>query len=304
MRLTKFHGLGNDYLIVDALRSRNVLRTFDPAVQVPLLCDRRRGVGADGVIIVERGGDESDFTMRIFNSDGSEAEMCGNGIRCVVRLLLERGHTTPGAPLRIRTGAGVLTGEPIRDAQNRCTGAAINMAPPETDPARLPVKLEMFEGEVSPGAELRLEDLPLILIGVGNPHAVYFCSALMDAAEIETLGPRIERHPAFPERMNFHAATIVSRSEVIMRSWERGAGATSACGTGACAVVVAGALSGRLDGDVRVELPGGALNISYDCKAGRLRMTGPAVEVFTIDWEAPAENGRASSARELRASRE
>ncbi len=245
---TKMQGIGNDFVVLDALRDA---LTFDPAL-VPALCDRRRGVGGDGVLLVEK-GDAAPFRMRMWNPDGSESEMCGNGLRCAAALLRDRGHVE--GPVEIETGAGVLR------ADFREGGVAVDMG---------------FARLLDEGKDAGIG------VSMGNPHLVLFVEDA-DAVDLAADGSRLEGHPDFPQRTNVHFAQILSPDEVRVRVWERGAGATLACGTGACAVAVAGVETGRLARRAIVRLPGGPLTIEVD-ESRRVTMTGPASTVFDGNW--------------------
>lgn len=242
----KMQGLGNDFVVLDALRGD--LPAFDPAL-VPTLCDRRRGVGGDGALLVERGTD-APFRMRMWNPDGSESEMCGNGLRCAAALLRDRGYAE-GAVVDIETGAGVL----------RASFEAER------------VTIDMGVARLLPGGSEAGFG-----VSMGNPHLVVFVDDV-DAIDLASEGPRLEAHPDFPQRTNVHFVQILSPGEARVRVWERGAGATLACGTGACAVAVAGVETRRLARRATIHLPGGSLRIEVGDDR-RVTMTGPAETVF------------------------
>ena len=258
------HGLGNDFVVIDA---REAAVAID-GPRARALADRRTGVGCDQLILIGPGTD-TDVTMRIWNADGSEVAACGNATRCVPVLI--------GADCKIQTAAGILHAALDGD------GARVDMGAPRfgwdeiplaypVDTAALPVAW----GELAQPAA----------VSVGNPHVVFF---VPDAAAVplETLGPQIETDALFPERINVNVATILSRGHVVMRTWERGAGLTRACGTGACATFAAGRRLRLLDADVRLDLPGGTLHLGEDA-AGHLIMRGPATHVFTGEAEMAA----------------
>ncbi|MGV3617085.1 MAG: diaminopimelate epimerase [Fimbriimonas sp.] len=263
---TKMQGIGNDFIVVDALREIP-LPTDLPAFS-RVVNDRRFGIGGDGLIVVER-GQAAPFRMRMFNPDGSESEMCGNGVRCFAKLLHDHGHTTePSVP--VETGAGLLQLELLPDRRVRVDmGSArlrrgeIGMTGPENQ--------GFVEAEVGEGYRGTA-------VSMGNPHLVIFVEDVAKV-ELERVGPILERHPLFPQRTNVHFVQVVDRGHLIGRTWERGAGITLACGTGACACAVAAALTDRADRKVDIRLPGGHLEIEVAAD-GHVFMTGPAETVF------------------------
>ena len=268
MRFTKMQGIGNDFILVDG---------FDRPVEAPgalakRLCDRHFGVGADGLVLALP-CDGADARMRIFNSDGSEAEMCGNGIRCLGKLLYDSGQCRR-SPLRVETAAGTLTLE-IEAEGGAARRVTVDMGAPRFEPGRIPV--DAPTNALTLTAEGR--ELAFIAVGMGNPHAVTF-DLYPDDETFLRLGPLLERHPAFPRRANIEFCRPDGRGGVDVRVWERGDGPTLACGTGACAVVAAGASRGLLPRTATVRLPGGALQIRWG-DDGHLYMTGPAETVFT-----------------------
>ncbi len=276
MRFVKMHGAGNDYVYVNGFQET----VPDPAQTARRVSDRRFGVGGDGLILVlppEAGGD---VRMRIFNADGSEAEMCGNGVRCVAKLAADRGLAS-GDTVRVETLAG--TREIALQRENgRVTGGTVAMGRPILKPADIPV---LAEGDRAVEVPLDIggETLRMTCVSMGNPHAVFFAD---DARgwPLDRLGPQIETHPRFPSRVNVHVAQVVSSEEVMARTWERGSGPTLACGTGMCAVGVAGVLTGRTGRHVLVHAPGGDLEVDWPAADAEVRLTGPAEEVFTGEW--------------------
>jgi len=275
LRFTKMHGLGNDFVMIDAI-SQSVALTPEQARR---LADRRFGVGCDQILIVERPTRaESDFRYRIFNADGGEVEQCGNGARCFARFVHDRGLTAKNE-LAVETLAGVIYPKIEPDGS-----VTVNMGVPRFEPREVP-----FEA----GARQPLYDLdvdgaivPVTVLSMGNPHAVQVVENV-ERAPVTTQGPKIEHHPRFPKRVNAGYMQVLDRSHVQVRVWERGAGETLACGTGACAAVVAGRLRGLLDENVAVRVRGGTLQISWRAEAEPVWMTGPAVRVFEgeIDLE-------------------
>ena len=338
---TQMHGIGNDFVVIDCLQPA---APFPSALQEasPRLCDRRFGVGGDGVLLVLPSRVAS-FAMRMFNPDGSEAEMCGNGLRCFVRWLVDRGEV-PGGPsdgvvavsdvvavVAVETGAGVLPVEVGRDGR-----IAATMGPPSLRPAEVPLSAAAAAGQPATGPVLHLPlRLPQLVghlsrrrpfhnlertstskatdpleetsfeaacVSMGNPHAVVFVPDV-DAVPLEAVGPLLERHPFFPARTNVEFCQVMARDRLRVRVWERGAGITLACGTGACAAMVAARLRGDVGQRVAVNLPGGELEVEWtgtmettDASAerdGRGRpdiakapviLRGPAEHVFDGEW--------------------
>jgi diaminopimelate epimerase len=274
LKFTKMQGAGNDFVVFDGVRQQVCLR---PA-QWRALADRHFGVGADQMLLVEPAdGPDVDFVYRIFNADGAEVEQCGNGARCFVRFVRDEGLTQQRS-VRVRTRGGVI--EPRLEDDGRVT---VDMGPPVLEPARVP-----FDADgLVPRAEAADLLWPLALPGgtrwisavsMGNPHAVQVVDDV-DAAPVATEGPLLEAHPRFPRRVNAGFMQVVSRSRVRLRVYERGAGETLACGSGACAAVVAGIRRGLLDARVDVDTRGGLLSIEW--RGGPVLMTGPAQSVFT-----------------------
>jgi diaminopimelate epimerase len=269
-------GCGNDYVYVDAFHNA----VEDPAALAKAMSDRRFGIGSDGLILILP-SDRADLRMRMWNADGSEAEMCGNGIRCVAKLAYERGLVPRKPRLSAETGAGVL-GLDLALRDGRVDAVTVDMGTPGLERSEIPMD----------GPSGRVVDEPITAgdrvfavtcVSMGNPHCVTFVERVKDFP-VERYGPLLERHDAFPRRTNVEFVEVTSRKEVVQRTWERGAGETWACGTGASAVCVAGVLTGRTDRSVRIHLRGGDLLLSWDEADGRVRMTGPAVTVFEGEW--------------------
>ncbi|MFN2308979.1 MAG: diaminopimelate epimerase [Gammaproteobacteria bacterium] len=268
LAFTKMHGLGNDFVVIDGVRQRIAL-TPD---QVRLLADRHRGVGCDQVLLVEPPqGPDADFRYRIFNADGGEVGQCGNGARCFARFVFETGLTRK-TRIPVETAAGRLELVLRDDGQ-----VTVNMGVPRLVPAEIP-----FDAP-APAPQYALEvDGQTVEIGavsLGNPHAVLVVDNV-DAAPVATLGPRIEAHPRFPQRVNVGFMQVLARDHIRLRVYERGAGETQACGSGAAAAAVIGQLQERLGSAVRVSLPGGDLMLSWAGAGQPLFMTGPATRVF------------------------
>ena len=289
MRFTKMHGLGNDYVYVDCFREQ----VRNPVELARLISNRHRGVGGDGLILICP-SKVADVRMWMFNADGSEAEMCGNGIRCVAKYaydhkLAKAGgpYIVPGRPpyrasLKIETGNGVLTVGLVIDGSGKVDRVCVNMNPPALRPEEIPVKLG-GEKIVDQPIEILGRQMLMTCVSMGNPHAIFFCDNV-DAVELETIGPAVENHHLFPKRTNAHFVQVANRREFKMRTWERGSGITMACGTGACACCVAAALKGMCDRVCTATLPGGQLELNWSEQDNCVYMTGPATEVFEGVW--------------------
>jgi diaminopimelate epimerase len=279
MKFTKMHGIGNDYVYVNG---------FDEQVENPgdvarKVSDRHFGIGSDGLILILP-SDKADVRMRMFNADGSEGEMCGNGIRCVAKYAFDHGLTRSN-PMKVETGRGVLTLE-LKIDNRKVEQVTVNMGEPILEPAKIPFD----PARTTPTRcahvfhyELDGQGMDLVPVSTGNPHSVTFVEDVQ-SLDLNRIGPLAENHPAFPKRVNAHWAQVLGRGELRMRTWERGSGITWACGTGACAVCVAGVLTGRSDRRVLVHLPGGDLQIEWRESDNNLYMTGPATEVFSGEW--------------------
>ena len=286
MRFTKMHGIGNDYVYVDAATEV----VADPAAVARRVSDRHFGVGSDGLILIAppEAGTDADVRMRMFNADGSEAEMCGNGVRCVAKYAYDHGLTRAN-PMRVQTGRGVLS-LALDVADGRVRQVTVNMGPPILTLAEVPVDAGHVErtgrdGEYTLTVQGHDEPMTATFVSVGNPHAVIFVPNVR-RVDLDDLGPLVEHHAAFPRRINVHFVQVLGRGEVVMRTWERGSGVTLACGTGACAVAVAGVLTGRTDRTVLAHLPGGDLTLDWREADGCVYMTGPAAEVFRGEIDA------------------
>ena len=281
MQFTKMHGIGNDYVYVNCFEET----VCEPGKLASAISDRHFGIGSDGLILICP-SEQADVRMRMFNADGSESEMCGNGIRCVAKYAYEHSLSTNN-PMKIETGNGVLSIE-LRVENGVVLAARVNMGEPILEASKIPMAIDDTRAI---NYQIEVAGLPMAVtcVSMGNPHAIFFVE---DAAHvvIERLGPTIENHAVFPQRTNVHWVQVVGPDEVIMRTWERGAGATLACGTGASAVCVAGALTERTDRKITTHLPGGDLQIEWDKSDNCVYMTGPAVEVFSGTW--PKTNAR------------
>jgi diaminopimelate epimerase len=278
MRVTKMHGLGNDYVYL-LPRSEDEHDWEKLAIKVS---DRHFGIGSDGLILALPSA-IADMKMRMFNADGSEAEMCGNGIRCVAKFAMEEGLVGAAkAEVTVETLAGVKTVELIRDG-GVVVAARVEMGPPSFDPASLPANVEGAGPVIDLPLTVDGMDLKLTLVSVGNPHAIHYIDSDPDGFPLERIGPLVENHPLFPRRTNFQVVQVLSRDHVKHRVWERGSGITLASGTSATAVAAASRMRG-FTGDRLVDsLPGGDLVLEWDGE-GSVFMTGPATRVFEAEW--------------------
>jgi len=303
---TKMHGIGNDYVYVDG----HAHHIEDPPAFARAVADRHVGIGGDGLILIlpPTAGCDAHVRMRMFNADGSESEMCGNGVRCVCKYAHDHGHCREH-PMRVQTGAGVLELTYAVDDAGRVSEVTVDMGGPGLEPREVPVLAPA--GHTGPVVDVPLSawaafELPagwdaaagveprVTCVSMGNPHAVLFAEDVA-AVPLAVVGPIIEQHAIFPQRVNVHFVEVCSAGEIVMRTWERGSGATRACGTGASAVCVAGACTGRTGRELLAHLPGGDLRLAWDETNGHVFMTGPAVEVFQGSWPlASSHDGNAS----------
>ncbi|MDZ4755213.1 MAG: diaminopimelate epimerase [Phycisphaerae bacterium] len=293
MRFVKMHGIGNDYVYINAFEER----VADPAALARKVADRHTGVGSDGLILVAppSSGVSADVRMRMFNADGSESEMCGNGIRCVAKFAVDRGIAREN-PIRVQTGRGVLAIRWTLGEDGTVAHAAVEMGEPILAAGQIPVRIPGVHADdrviahaiprellmsVGPAGWLDAAgcETAMTCVSMGNPHAVIFCR---DVARVPLalVGTVLERAAFFPNRINVHFVQVVAPDEVIMRTWERGSGVTRACGTGASAVCVAGVLAGKTAPSIHAHLPGGDLHLQWDGDGRQVIMTGPATEVF------------------------
>ena len=275
MRFTKMQGIGNDYIYVNCFEE--IVHNPEPLAR--RISRRHYGVGGDGLVLIEP-SEVADFGMRIFNSDGSESEMCGNACRCIGKYVYERGLTDKTS-LTLMTGGGLRTLDlNVRDGKVR--SVRVDMGTPELNPRKIPVDLP---GEVILGYRLELGTMEYAIhcVSMGNPHCVLFVRN-PDSADVEHVGPLLENYPIFPNRTNVEFVQVESREHLRMRVWERGSGETLACGTGACAALVASVLTGRSDRDVSIELAGGELAVSWSPEDNHIYQEGPAEFVFDGEW--------------------
>ncbi len=273
IEFSKYQGLGNDFILIDNRHTAQPIITPEQAIK---MCDRHFGIGADGVIFALPGKEGSEYTMRIYNSDGSEPEMCGNGIRCLAKFIADlEGNSEVNKSYRIDTLAGIII--PKLESNGDVT---VDMGKPQLVAAAIPTTLNSQEGKViAQPLEVGNDTWSVTAVSMGNPHCITFV-ADSEAIDLEKIGPLFEHHPAFPQRTNTEFIEIIRPDYIKMRVWERGAGITLACGTGACASVVAGVLNEKCDRNCTVELPGGCLQIEWSSVDDKVYMTGPAVEVF------------------------
>ena len=278
MQFTKMHGAGNDYIYVDCFAQKVPRNPQDLAIQIS---HRRFGVGADGLILIEP-SEVADARMRMFNADGSESEMCGNGVRCVAKYVYDHG-ICQRQQLAIETGGGVRKLQ-LHVVGGKAEQITVDMGEPQIQPQLVPTTLA-----TEPVIDLLVtfdgQELRVTCVSMGNPHCVIFVPAATDELVLG-LGPKIENDPRFPRRTNVEFVEVLSRSEVRQRTWERGSGETWACGTGASAVCVAGVLTGRTERSILNHLVGGDLHLEWSAANNHVMMTGGAVEVFSGQWNA------------------
>jgi diaminopimelate epimerase len=273
IEFSKYQGLGNDFILID---NRHAVEPIITPEQAIAMCDRHFGIGADGVIFALPGKANIDYTMRIYNSDGSEPEMCGNGIRCLAKFIAAlEGNTDVHKSYQIDTLAGLIV--PKLESNGEVT---VDMGEPELSAPKIPTTLDGGEGKVI-AQPLQVGDRSwsVTAVSMGNPHCITFVDDSQEIA-LEQIGPLFEHHAVFPQRTNTEFIEVIKPDYIKMRVWERGAGITLACGTGACASVVAGVLNHKCDRSCTVELPGGCLQINWSAIDNRVYMTGPATKVF------------------------
>jgi diaminopimelate epimerase len=289
MQFTKMHGIGNDYVCINCFEEQ----VADPIALAKAVSDRHFSIGSDGLILICP-SNIADVRMRMFNADGSESQMCGNGIRCVAKYTYEHklvpvgcSFTVPGgatypASLNIETGNGVLKVGLVINENDNVEQVCVNMGQPILEPRRIPVAMD-GASVVKVPFELEGKTYEITCVSMGNPHAVFFVSNVR-SIPLEIIGPLIEHHRLFPQRVNAHFVQVKSQTEFTMRTWERGSGITLACGTGACASAVAAVLTGRCGRTTLAHLPGGDLQLNWSESDNCVYMTGPATEVFSGKW--------------------
>ncbi len=280
MKFTKMHGLGNDYVYVNLFREKLAGEVADVARSIS---DRHFGVGSDGLILIAP-SERADARMRMFNADGSESEMCGNGVRCVAKYVYDHG-IAPKERITIETGRGVLTLD-LEVEGGKARRVRVNMGEPILQGVEIPTSLPgnpPIEVPIRVGSP-NSASYSATAVSMGNPHAVVYVPDV-DGVLLDVLGPLFEKHEAFPRRVNAHFVQVLAPDEVRMRTWERGSGITLACGTGACAVCVAGVLTGFTEDKILAHLPGGDLELEWAGVGHPVFMTGPATEVFSGEWD-------------------
>ena len=277
MRFTKMHGAGNDYLYVDGrVQERNW-----PALSAAM-SDRHTGVGSDGLIVLMP-SDDADLRMAMFNADGSEGKMCGNGIRCLVAFAMDRGMVPKDRErVHVETLSGMRWVEPVWD-NGRFGAAVVGMGEPILNAEDVPVVASGHETVLDFPLRVDGQEFRISCVSMGNPHAVAFLDRPVDDVRLHEIGPVVENHPMFPEQVNFEIAQVVDDGRIEARVWERGSGLTMACGTGACAVAVVGRIQSRTGDRVAVALPGGDLTITWP-GSGEVVMEGPVATVFEGEW--------------------
>jgi diaminopimelate epimerase len=285
MKFTKLQATGNDFILLDA---RNM--EWDWSKLARDMCHRHHGIGADGLLLVMP-SKTADLKMRMFNPDGSEAEVCGNGLRCFAKYVIDRGIAA-GPNLTVETIGGVRTIQ-ASISHGKVKQAKVNMGKPRFKAEDIPVKIDKQqkgrgEVDIKPILDYSLtidrRKLALSFVSMGNPHAVSFLAQPIADFPLSAIGPRIENHPMFPERINFEIARVLNRSQIEARVWERGAGETLSCGSGACAIAAIARLKGYTDNQVDIMLTGGSLTINWD-GVGEVYLSGPVEEVFTGEWQ-------------------
>jgi diaminopimelate epimerase len=287
MKFTKVQGSGNDFVLLEADENQQ-----DWSRLAIAMCDRHFGIGADGLLLALP-STKADFKMRMFDPDGTEAETCGNGLRCLVKYVLEKGLVRTGtSQLLVETIAGNRNVE-LEWSGNRPANIKVSMGKPKFAAGEIPVIIEpggeLVDIKNMLGYPVTVENTKLLLnmVSMGNPHAVYFGQHPVYEFPLSKLGPKVENLPVFPNRVNFEVAQVISRKKVEARVWERGVGETLACGSGACAIAVAARLNGYVDNKVDIKLPGGVLDVEWD-GVGEVYLSGPAEIVFIGEW--PDEN--------------
>ena len=278
MKFTKWQGCGNDFLLIDC-REKELA---DYGAFAKKSCDRHFGVGGDGVLVILN-SDKADFRMRIFNADGSEAEMCGNGIRCFARYLYDH-HITDKKKFTVETGAGILVPE-IVEKDGVVTGVRVDMGEPVLEADKIPMAGYGNRRVVNEPVEVAGRKWNITGVSMGNPHCVVFVDDIK-TTPIEEVGPIFEVQERYPKKTNTEFVQVLDRQHMRMRVWERGAAITLACGTGACATLTAAVLNGKTDRRAEITLDGGKLDIEWSEKDNHIYMTGPAVQVFAGEIEA------------------
>jgi diaminopimelate epimerase len=279
MKFAKMHGAGNDFLVVESAGEERDWASLSVA-----MCERHLGVGADGLMLVlpSRKGD---FRMRLFNADGSEAEVSGNGVRCLVKYAVERGiAAAKDDRVTIEAVHDVLEAQVFREG-GKVVRARLSMGQPRFEPAEIPLCADVKAPVLDYEIDVDGKHIPVSCMSIGNPHAVHFVDGDVSEYPLKSIGPKVEHHPAFPARVNYGVACVVSRELMNVRVWERGAGETLACGSGCCAAMVMAHLKGLVAERVDITQPGGLLTVEWDGR-GDVYLTGPAEFVFDGEWPA------------------
>jgi diaminopimelate epimerase len=277
MKFTKMHGAGNDFLMVESMGEERDWETVSRA-----MCDRHFGIGADGVMLVMP-SQKASVRMRLFNSDGSEAEVSGNGVRCLVKYAVERGLAKPdGGSVSIEAIHDILDARVTMEG-TFVQSVRLSMGLPHFQPAEVPVLTDATAPILDMPLEAAGQALTVSCVSMGNPHAVMFTESPVEQYPLEAVGPMVENHSAFPARVNFGVARVLDRARMDVRVWERGAGETLACGSGCCAAMVVARLKGLAGDRVDITQPGGALTVEWD-GSGAVFLGGPAAFVFDGDW--------------------
>jgi diaminopimelate epimerase len=277
VRFSKYHGAGNDFLLVDGAAGER-----DWPELATAMCERNLGAGADG-LIVALPSEAAHAKMRLFNSDGTEAELSGNGVRCFAKFVVEGSLARPeGDKLRVETGAGEIVVE-LQRSGGEVIGARVDMGRPRFRPDEIPVAVESEAPVLDVAVSVDGHDYAVNCVSMGNPHAVHFVSSGVAEFPLREVGPKVEHHALFPARVNFEVAQVIDRSHIISRTWERGVGETQACGTGAAAIMVSARLHGLVDDVVHVSEPGGVLTLKWGGD-GNVFLTGPAAFVYSGEW--------------------
>jgi diaminopimelate epimerase len=284
MQFTKMQGTGNDFVVVDANHSRR--NWSELAIK---MCDRHYGIGADGLLI-SLPSKVADFKMRIFNADGSESAVCGNGLRCLVKHYINANKVKNNSEIKVETSIGIRTAR-IHRLEDKATEIQVNMGEPRIGLNSTSIKdvrqrkeLDIMSS-MDRSVTVNKQELLLSLVSVGNPHAIHFYDSPVADFPLAELGLKVEQHKLFPDETNFEVVRIITRKQVEARVWERGVGETLACGSGACAILVAGNLLGWLDDKVKVNLPGGVLKVEWDIENDNsIYLSGPTETVFSGEW--------------------
>ena len=277
MKFAKYHGAGNDFLLLDGAGQERDWSSLAAA-----MCERNLGAGADGLIIALPSS-KAAVRMLLFNSDGSEAEMSGNGVRCFAKFVVEQGLAKPdGDDLAVDTGAGLIVVK-LERRGDEVTGATVDMGPPRFAPKEVPVAVDAAPPVLDLPVPINGTAYRVNCVSMGNPHAVHFVQTPVAQFDLRNVGPKMEHHRLFPARVNFEVAQVLDRGHIESRTWERGVGETQACGTGASAIMVSARLHGLVDDVVEVKEPGGVLTLRWPGE-GNVFLTGPAAYVYSGDW--------------------